>query len=401
MMIAVPRKSLKNALATITICYIFYLRYTLMTSLHTYGVRVHNVDSVEIATDSGLSSFPKCSKFQLDSIQSALDGGCKDAPWLQKCKYTLRTKCPKQTWLYEHFEDRLQGVAPSPAYIGISVGCNKGFDALNSLRVGSQNDQLDKDAWMKEFFQGKDVHAGVCNQAFEEQAIIYDAPVVKFEEGAQHQMYCIEAMPTTAEALRQTARALGYDKLGFKVINAAGGITDGNIFFPNAKVGIENNGMWNCLKDQTNCVQVPMLSLDTLATKYIKGFEINKNEIASAEAYPIIQTLNIDVEGFDFDVMLGGKIKVLPRVEYIEFEYNWMGSWGKQKLSDAIDMLDELGFQCYWAGEDKLWRITGCVLEDLYATHNWANVACANQNLSPALAQKMETLFLRTLSLAL
>jgi hypothetical protein len=267
--------------------------------------------------------------------------------------------------------------------------------------VGSQNDGLDKVAWKREFFRGKAVHGGVCNQEHEEQVKIEENSV-EFEEGAKHQMYCVEAMPSTADTLAQTAKTLGYEEHGFTVINAAGGLQDGVAWFPNLKdvTGVENQGMATCGAGspafrEEHCTQVPVISLDSLVTKYIAGFENDPG--GAGNDYPIIQTLNVDVEGYDMDVMLGGRNKVLPRVEYIEFEYNWMGSWATQKLSDAIDLLDGAGFNCYWAGVDKLWRITGCILEDLYATHHWSNVACANRQLAPGLANSMEEIFLRTL----
>ena len=104
--------------------------------------------------------------------------------------------------------------------------------------------------------------------------------------------------------------------------------------------------------------------------------------------------------GFDMDVLRGGKT-ALRRVEYLEFEYNWMGTWKDQKLSTLIDMLDRNGFTCYWPGSENhnIWRITGCWL-DHYDIHFWSNVACANRNLEGAqdIAESMEKLFVYTLS---
>ena len=37
-----------------------------------------------------------------------------------------------------------------------------------------------------------------------------------------------------------------------------------------------------------------------------------------------------------------------------------MGVWKSTLLSSVIDYLDNLGFQCYWAGKGRLWRVTGC-----------------------------------------
>ena len=68
---------------------------------------------------------------------------------------------------------------------------------------------------------------------------------------------------------------------------------------------------------------------------------------------------------------------------------------GRKPLKSAIDYLDEIGFTCYWAGSEELWRITDC-WHPHYDGIYWSNVACANRRLVPVLVQKMETLFLET-----
>jgi FkbM family methyltransferase len=102
------------------------------------------------------------------------------------------------------------------------------------------------------------------------------------------------------------------------------------------KVGKENKGLENGSHDgkQTSgCVKAFVVSLDSFVAKYVKS------------PGPI-HFLSIDVEGFDFDVVLGGT-QTLKGVQYLEFEYNHMGSWRKQSLSDAVDLLDENVFTCF------------------------------------------------------
>lgn len=110
-----------------------------------------------------------------------------------------------------------------------------------------------------------------------------------------------------------------------------------------------------------------------------------------------IHILSIDVEGFDCDVLLGAGEKTLERVEYIEFEYNWMGSWSHVHLYDIIHLLDEIGFTCYWAGMDLLWRITNC-WQSFYDLKVWSNIACVNRDAVPDLANKMEEKFQTSLN---
>jgi hypothetical protein len=124
------------------------------------------------------------------------------------------------------------------------------------------------------------------------------------------------------------------------------------------------------------------------------------NNATTTTLPPMIHFLSIDVEGFDFEV-LKGAAGTLSRVQYLEFEYNWVGPWGKQSLLDAVTMLkDQHNFVCFWMGFDRqLWRITDCWLEH-YSLHFWSNVACVNTAIAEAapLAKNMEAMFLETLN---
>merc|ERR1712194_545289 len=63
-----------------------------------------------------------------------------------------------------------------------------------------------------------------------------------------------------------------------------------------------------------------------------------------------------------------------------------------------MGMLDETAdMTCYWAGIDRLWRITNCWMA-YFDLHAWSNVACVNRRLVPSMASKMEELFEHTLS---
>ena len=151
-------------------------------------------------------------------------------------------------------------------------------------------------------------------------------------------------------------------------------------------------------KAKNHCINVPVLSLkDFIATKVrssSKDVDTDNNNTNNRN----INILSIDVEGYDGDVLLGASSEVLNRVEYLEFEYNWMGSWREQHLYDIITMLyEDASMVCYWAGIEKLWRITNCWML-YYDIHSWSNIACVNTNLVPDLATNMETIFQNTIS---
>ena len=231
----------------------------------------------------------------------------------------------------------------STTFLALFVGCNKGYDALNALRMGSNDPIFDKSTWGDAMTYNNTVrlHNDVCNEITNPQFVIPPVSSSTINEEMKKkkkkkekkefvQVHCIEPMPTTARELQRAAKQTGYDALGFIVTHAAMSKIDGHVAFPRESkiVGVENKGISNtdCGKSSTggttaaneDCVNVTMYSLDTYIQTYIPN-NINKDE----EEIPI-NYLSIDVEGWDFEVLLGGKQNVLKRVHYLEFEYNWV-----------------------------------------------------------------------------
>ncbi|KAL3758624.1 hypothetical protein ACHAWU_008378 [Discostella pseudostelligera] len=318
-------------------------------------------------------------------------------PWLQRCSLTYATRCPDAVWLEKHYTNlRFTSGNPSPPFLAVFVGCNKGFDALNALRMGSGNPVFDKGLWNDAITQhGKlTLHRYVCNEVTRTQ---FDLPLENKVTSSPFlsQVHCIEPMPATARALKQAAQETKYDMMGFIVSHAALSRENGFVSFSaDGAVGVENKGIsnTNCGGDGTNCVNVTKYSLDSYVERFVP-MDVNNNVSP-------INYLSVDVEGWDYEVLLGGVRHSLARVQYLEFEYNWVGPWKTRPLSEVIQFLDaQFGFTCYWAGfNNTIWRITNCWL-DHYESHFWSNVACVNRNIDEVkdLAEDMEKLFMETL----
>jgi FkbM family methyltransferase len=282
----------------------------------------------------------------------------------------------------------------------VYVGCNKGMDAINTLRMLSNNPSVDKFVWRDAFFENQTVAAGHCKQEFEPQYTIQDNHNSNSNSNptvVNAVVHCLEAMPVTAQHLAQTARRLNLqDRLLVK--NTAASDINGWTFFPNqpdGKVGVEGLGLDACsnpkivTQNPHLCANVSIETLDSLLLSDHVDDNANSKKV---------DLLSIDVEGYDFNVLLGAK-RILPHVRYLEFEYNWKGPWGKQPLSTAMEYLESLGFVCYWAGnKGRVWRITNCWRES-YNLHFWSNVACVNGKdpVVRSMAEQLEEMFQSTL----
>lgn len=343
-------------------------------------------------------SFPSCSASQFDIIRHQLPpeecNSTRTSPWEQKCSYSYATRCPDAVWLKDYYQQRYYKPTIDPnlhnvyrPFVAMYIGCNKGMDAVNTLRMGSGNADIDKNLWRTTFLgtgQKAKLHPGVCQQELEEQFLI---PPSSKTIDPRAQVHCIEAMPSTARKLSGAAKKLGWEKW-LKVQNLAMNDQDGTTLFPDhdAVVGIENKGIKSCEEQEntTNCKEVPTLRLDSYTQKY--GLEKS-----------VIDVLSVDVEGFDWAVISSGK-ETLARTNYLEFEYNWMGPWGKQSLKDSLTELKDQGFICYWPGRfGHIWRLTDC-WQDYYDLKFWSNVACVKAGSQVELANRMEYMFQMTLA---
>lgn len=344
-----------------------------------------------------IAPFPRpqnCSVQQFAALDVVLpETNCKKknfkcASWkcLNRCAIVRNTACPQATW-FDRYYLQQQNVHRHH-FRSIYVGCNKAFDAIETMSKLTKDPAFNKTIWMDVLVEASGLprrkFRGVCKQ---DQASMESAAAKNtFFRWASAQLFCIEALPATAVALQAAVSKLNLHEKGFQIVPAAISRQDGKAQFPKSSkdAGREDLGIDYCSSNNSSnddlCEEVPVYSIDTFINQKWNSTEI-------------IQFLSIDVEGYDLEVLLGG-IKELQRVEYVEFEYHRIGSWINYPLSAAIDPLDSIGFTCYWAGSGgKLWRITGCY-RNVYNYHYWSNVACVNRELVPVLAEQMEKRFL-------
>ena len=116
---------------------------------------------------------------------------------------------PDAIWLEKHYA-KIHSTSgnsirqPPTTFLAVFVGCNKGFDALNALRMGSGNPVFDKGLWNDAMTQhGKlPLHRDVCNEVTRPQ---FDLPLEHkitmpsvSSSSIFPQVHCIEPMPATA-----------------------------------------------------------------------------------------------------------------------------------------------------------------------------------------------------------
>mmetsp|Transcript_22385 Transcript_22385/g.33076 ORF Transcript_22385/g.33076 Transcript_22385/m.33076 type:complete len:435 (-) Transcript_22385:377-1681(-) len=323
----------------------------------------------------------------------------KNYPWMNKCSFSYATRCPSSNSWLGRFISNYNGRRDDEVFVGISIGCNKGYDAVDTAQWGTYDAMtFDKHAFRKAKGHSEEDEDLRCEkysineEQEDEDRATSTATSPTILTPRQGEMHCVEALPSNFKSLQRTAEALNLTAKGFIVSNAAISDQDGTTLFPrgdDSKEGTENLGMDNCRlpKDKKSCTSVKKYTLDSFVAQFVKS-----NTSA-------IHHLSIDIEGYDASALMGAQ-KVLNRTEYLEFEYNWMGDWKKKySLSRVITMLEEtFHFACYFIGDREVWRISHGCWQEHYSIPFWSNVGCVSVPRAPTLLTKMEHVFQKTLA---
>ena len=395
------------------------------------------------------SSPPACTEAELNKVSQRYPK-----------KVLMQTNCPNSAaWLDKYLQQTFfpveYPVLGNRPLVGVTLGCNKGDDAVDALRKLSRDASFDTSAFRetlrhhaKSHLQGR-----ACPElppSFLDEAIMSDIVYPSSLHSDDHNandvvLHCVEAMPSTASALQQTAATFAHFEDSFIVTHAAivANAQHDTVYFPAADTGVEYLGLDRCEGSQAahdpRCEVVPAYTVDAFVQRVVvpqnSKFESaiqadqhaytallekqQKQEAARAlnndinATFPIIyqlwasyrpnfviDLLFVDIEGYDWQALgQGGADWTLRHTRYLEFEYHGQGAWKRDLLSTAVQTLDDtFGFTCYWSGRGELIRLSKC-FQPYMEFHMWSNVACVNRELNPHLAAQMEMLYTESLGI--
>lgn len=187
--------------------------------------------------------FDRCTNDQMNIINEQLKLDDKKAIWISHA-----TKCPETSWIEEFYAEEPADLGNNDTFfLGISIGCNKGYDAINTARMGMSNADFDKKAWSDAFLdvKGSIEARGACFQARKTGRQFHVTKPARKGE-----MHCVEPMPSTIALLTNASSTLDLESKGFIINGAAITSTDGTIQFPNASGGTETKSIADCYKEK-------------------------------------------------------------------------------------------------------------------------------------------------------
>lgn len=266
------------------------------------------------------------------------------------------SNCPSEVWyalMAEHYD---------PPYHFVNIGLNKGFalELLYELWAPALN--LTQEKWRQALSPEGNVPYGPCGKeaSFPPPAVPYAA-----RHNVIPKSIGVEPLMTNVNLMLHAVDVLHLND-SIQVIHA--GVSDKEeIMYANDLAECAMPGAEACSltteRQNHNTIPVRVLTLDSLVAEYLPDADK-------------IDVLYIDTEGNDFYVLLGG-LGLLgnQRIRFLTFEYHSVPRWTLWNLATPITLLDGYGYECYYAGQARVWRLTNC-MDVHFETKQWSNVVC-------------------------
>ena len=171
-----------------------------------------------------------CNEHEIEIIQYHLPSDkcdeTSDTPWRNMCSFSFATRCVYAVWMEDYYKTQISAKDwEESTFLGISIGCNKGLDALNTMRMGTFDRAFDRKAWNQ---AREDIDPDIrCFKGSDLQFSIY----VPRRPKRRGEMHCVEALPSNYNKLKKAADKLDLTSKGFIVNQVAIADKDGTALF--------------------------------------------------------------------------------------------------------------------------------------------------------------------------
>lgn len=297
------------------------------------------------------------------------------------------TVCPDDAWM-----PVFRQLEPSKDFKFMNVGMNKGFGVAMLLNAWGSNPHIHFKSWHQALLNGLPMssvlssggvpsHCGVCRDCISEpvtQALMQLEQKNQKVASRLHQLrqkhnssrdhiitgdvsvLGIELNPITAEAVQRVVESLSISTQ-VQVVNA--GVSDSRVDLHVDACSLGNEGC-SAGKMNSHASTVPGWTVDDLVRNW------------TGNTHPI-DYLEIDTEGHDPIVLKGAQHTLhsgLARM--VRFEYHSIGAWKHHSLSSIISDFDREGYECYYAGQSRVWRLSGCLDTTFESRGTFGNIIC-------------------------
>lgn len=339
-----------------------------------------------------------------------------------------KSSCPKEAWL-----QRFSQVNPSRVRNMINIGFNKGYNMANWISIWAPESGVNNQLWYVELKKQGIDDCGFCDdcnlELNEKKSIL--AKLSSKRSSRKFVIIGIDLNVKNVDTIDKIKDSFLHKLATFNVsihtIHAGASNIDGSVKVMKCEAGDELCAI-TMSSNMNESVLIPAVTVDTLTRNLTVSNVLNKEPMihknrmgntstfsrithssstASAgnrssdniwqeaegeemtgkrlrdeeeESSVMIDILQIDTEGYDVLVLQGARQTLAShRVRMLMFEYNNNPPWSDFTLQSVIQELEGFSYDCYFSGQGRLWKISGC-WHSVFETRAWMNVLCLLRN---------------------
>jgi hypothetical protein len=322
-----------------------------------------------------------------------------------------QTNCPNDAWLVEMANTLLENT-----HIFINVGFNKGYNFATWMNAFIPQTNITPKSWHSALVntrsQNMTAICGVCTDCkLEFSRSLLKFSNVKHKHSNDVVMIGLDLNCKNIEIvdgiIGQVNSSANTSMSGVTVYMTCAAVSDhiGEIQLPKCVPAGEGCSLRNSVAEKNvkanksttttttttsdTAASIPILTLDNFVHNFTQSHQHNHkhvrrlaqlladNPIKQIPRASQIDILLIDAEGNDALVIRGAKLLLQKKaIRCLMFEYHEKTPWRDMLLQTTIQELDSFGYDCFFEGQSRLWRISRECWHSLYEFHHWSNVMC-------------------------
>eukprot|EP00182_Erythrolobus_australicus_P000720 CAMPEP_0185841754 /NCGR_PEP_ID=MMETSP1353-20130828/18058_1 /TAXON_ID=1077150 /ORGANISM="Erythrolobus australicus, Strain CCMP3124" /LENGTH=442 /DNA_ID=CAMNT_0028541241 /DNA_START=73 /DNA_END=1401 /DNA_ORIENTATION=- len=313
----------------------------------------------------------------------------------------------------EKYLDHVRDAFPTPeGKLFVNVGANKGDVIAQILDLwapapGFRYDDKLLDFWRRVENLDEKSAVGPCGLAGRASADALDSASGDLNETAitaarknltWPHVVGVEMMFVTYEALNRGFENIGLyggpgDGRSVRLVHRGISDQDGELFIQSVRAGTENRGeaWFRAQQAKLQALHARAAGGDPAAvkeaeTRGLKRIQLSTFDTLARDTFlpdESLFMLIVDTEGNDPKV-LKTAMKTLAKhdtaVVIFEYHHMWKTASPMHSLRGTLDLLESIGYECFFTGSQGLWRLTNC-WNDMWDFQEWSNVMCLLSNL--------------------
>jgi hypothetical protein len=280
--------------------------------------------------------------------------------------------CPSRNYFLD-----LRNNDPDNRKIFINIGSNKGYNFAFMYSLWLPHLHINGRKWFEMAIKDpsipREAFYGACDD-YKEKLNDFDASQIPKQNSSNLKMLAIDLSLSSLQFVRDISSRLTKElntQLHIQTLHTAISNFHGTTKSGSCIHSLDERCRISSHGENT----IPVTTIDHLWPQLPSLLNLTALEEGKGRRVDILM---IDTEGYDALVLEGGASTLSNRlIRLLIFEYHGYCPWPLTSLHEVIKTLHSYGYLCYFEGQNRLWRLSGC-WSSLYEFYSWSNVLCVD-----------------------